>query len=77
MINSPFSPFEVTNLIEIFAPILGKFNIILTNLAICTNIFDFFSLFLNFYTYCKEIFTIFTIVMLCGIIYTGVGNIVF
>ena len=32
-INSPFTPFEVTNLIEIFAPIFGQFNIILTNLA--------------------------------------------
>ena len=33
LIKSPFSQFEVTNLIEIFAPIFGLFNIILTNLA--------------------------------------------
>ena len=32
-INSPLSQFEVTNLIEIFAPIFGQLNIILTNLA--------------------------------------------
>jgi hypothetical protein len=36
-INSPLSQFEVTNLIGIFAPILGKINIILTNLALYTN----------------------------------------
>jgi len=38
-INSPLSQFEVTNLIGIFAPILGilgKINIILTNLALYT-----------------------------------------
>jgi F-type H+-transporting ATPase subunit a len=33
-INSPLSQFEVTNLIGINAPILGHFNIILTNLAL-------------------------------------------
>jgi hypothetical protein len=33
LINSPLSHLEVTNLIEIFAPILGQLNIILTNLA--------------------------------------------
>jgi hypothetical protein len=33
LIKSPFTSFEVTNLIEIFAPILGQFNIILTNLS--------------------------------------------
>ena len=35
-INSPLSQFEVTNLIGIFAPIFGQFNIILTNLALYT-----------------------------------------
>jgi F-type H+-transporting ATPase subunit a len=34
LINSPLSQFEVTNLIGISAPILGHFNIILTNLAL-------------------------------------------
>ena len=33
LIKSPLSQFEVTNLIEIFAPIFGQLNIILTNLA--------------------------------------------
>jgi F-type H+-transporting ATPase subunit a len=36
LINSPLSQFEVTNLIGVSAPILGHFNIILTNLALYT-----------------------------------------
>ena len=35
-VQSPLSQFEVTNLIGIFAPIFGQFNIILTNLALYT-----------------------------------------
>jgi len=35
-IISPLSQFEVTNLIGIFAPIIGQFNIDLTNLALYT-----------------------------------------
>jgi hypothetical protein len=36
ILNSPLSQFEVTNLIGIFAPILGQLNINLTNLALYT-----------------------------------------
>jgi F-type H+-transporting ATPase subunit a len=35
-LNSPLGQFEVTNLIGIISPILGQFNIILTNLALYT-----------------------------------------
>jgi len=44
-INSPLSQFEVTNLFGIFAPIIGQFNIILTNLALYTDTYLTFSCF--------------------------------
>jgi hypothetical protein len=72
-INSPLtvSSFNLTNLIGIFAPILGQFNIILTNLALYTDIFDISSLFFNFFLYFNYIFAVFTFVLFCGIITTG------
>ena len=39
-------------------------------------IIDFFNFFFNCYLYCKDIFIIFPIVILCGIIFTGVGFII-
>jgi len=64
-INSPLSQFEVTNLIGIFSPILGKINIILTNLALYTysSIAGFyFSLDISF------LVVIFIGILFCGII---------
>jgi len=73
-INSPLSQFEVTNLIGIFAPIFGQFNIIyLFNEALYTYIFDLFGLLFKFFLNCKDFFTIFPLLIYCGIIFTGVG----
>lgn len=65
-INSPLSQFEVTNLIGIFAPILGKINIILTNLALYTTNNNL-NLSLNF----SSIVEIFIILLFCGIIFVN------
>jgi hypothetical protein len=73
-INSPLSQFEVTNLIGIFAPIFGQFNTIYwLNEAVYTYIFDLFGLLFKFYLFCKDLVTIFPLLIFCGIILTGVG----
>jgi len=69
-INSPLSQFEVTNLIGIFAPILGKINIILINLALYIKISICTSLDLSF------LGVFFIIFLFCDILLSGFGFII-